>query len=539
MNRRDLLTAFLGSTVAASACKRHVNTNNIPVRFVDGAHEHGHLLRGNALQKVTQVTRTVDCLIVGGGAAGLSAAWRLHGAGITNFIMAELEGALGGTAQNGESEVTKYPWGAHYLPAPLSSQGPVPKLLKEMGVMVSDDANGRPEFAEECLIHDPEERLFFKGQWYEGLYLRAGASADDLIQLERFNQLMSGFARAKDSKGRKAFAVPIAFGSDENEFTHLDSVSMATWLQNEKFTSARLLWMVDYGCCDDYGSTSANTSAWAAIWYFAARQTGDEKNEGFLSWPEGNGRLMTQLKKSLNPNQIQSSHLVFSVEENADSSVSAHVVDVKTKQVTHIKARTVILAIPRFVAARLMPARIKADGFNYSPWVVANIHVNALPKGRGYPLAWDNVFYESNSLGYVVATHQMERGRASDNSVLTWYAPQFAHDAVSERKKMLAASAEEYRDIILSDFTRAHAHFGDSVSHVEVMRWGHAMPRPVPGFIWSEKRKLAHESGNPNIHLAHSDLSGLALFEESNYHGVRAAENVLRVLALTPLHTWL
>jgi hypothetical protein len=32
------------------------------------------------------------------------------------------------------------------------------------------------------------------------------------------------------------------------------------------------------------------------------------------------------------------------------------------------------------------------------------------------------------------------------------------------------------------------------------------------------------------LHFAHSDLGGLALFEEANWHGVRAAEAVLRGL---------
>ena len=40
----------------------------------------------------------------------------------------------------------------------------------------------------------------------DGLYLRAGASADDLAQLKRFDGQMDSFAAARDAKGRKAFA---------------------------------------------------------------------------------------------------------------------------------------------------------------------------------------------------------------------------------------------------------------------------------------------------------------------------------------------
>jgi hypothetical protein len=47
------------------------------------------------------------------------------------------------------------------------------RLLREMGAVEGVDARGAPTFAEELLIREPEERLFYKGEWYEGLYLRA------------------------------------------------------------------------------------------------------------------------------------------------------------------------------------------------------------------------------------------------------------------------------------------------------------------------------------------------------------------------------
>jgi hypothetical protein len=53
------------------------------------------------------------------------------------------------------------------------------------------------------------------------------------------------------------------------------------------------------------------------------------------------------------------------------------------------------------------------------------------------------------------------------------------------------------------------------------------MVRPGPGFIWSAARKRAAEPLG-RVHFAHSDLSGVGLFEEAQDHGVRAAEEVLR-----------
>ena len=61
------------------------------------------------------------------------------------------------------------------------------------------------------------------------------------------------------------------------------------------------------------------------------------------------------------------------------------------------------------------------------------------------------------------------------------------------------------------------------------MLWGHAMIRPVPGFAWGSARREAAAPRGP-IRFAHSDMSGLSLFEEAQYHGVRAAEAVMREL---------
>src|SRR5690606_25642807 len=102
-------------------------------------------------------------------------------------------------------------------------------------------------------VRDPDERLFYKGHWYEGLYPRAGASRDDLSQLARFHREVDAWVAFRDAKGRRAFTLPMAKGSDDAEVTALDRISMADWLDAKGFTSQRLRWYVDYACRDDYG----------------------------------------------------------------------------------------------------------------------------------------------------------------------------------------------------------------------------------------------------------------------------------------------
>jgi hypothetical protein len=355
--------------------------------------------------------------------------------------------------------------------------------------------------------------------------LRAGASADDLKQLETFEAEMAAFAAAHDGKGRKAFCVPMEAGSDDAEWTKLDQLSMAQWMELRGFRSERLLWLVDYACRDDYGATAAGTSAWAGIWYFASRKTGEQRSGGFLSWPEGNGRLVAQLAKGAGGERVQAGLLVHAL-ERASERWQVHAWDAAAKQPVAFSARQVILACPQFVAARLVQGR-NAGAFRYSPWVVANLTLARAPRSRGFPLSWDNVLYGSKSLGYVVATHQRERASDEGATVFTWYYPLTGDDPKAERARLLATTQEDWSALVRTDLSPAHQGFDEAAQRVDVMRWGHAMVRPYPGFIWGGARQAAAESVAGSLHFAHSDLGGLALFEEANHHGVRAAEAAL------------
>ena len=56
------------------------------------------------------------------------------------------------------------------------------------------------------------------------------------------------------------------------------------------------------------------------------------------------------------------------------------------------------------------PGLVASQAGDYGAWAVANVHLRARPvEAFQAPPAWDNVFRDSPSLGYVSATHQ--RGR--------------------------------------------------------------------------------------------------------------------------------
>lgn len=387
------------------------------------------------------------------------------------------------------------------MPLPGRDARAVRELFEELGVIVGTDARGEPVYEERYLCSAPHERLFLHGRWHDGIFPTSASSREDLAQLARFRERMASF--------RGGFTIPI--DASDPKHRELDAISMRDWMDREGFTAPRLRWYVDYACRDDYGCTIDTTSAWAGIHYYASRP----EDEEVLTWPAGNGWIAERLSRPLD-RRLATNALVTRVD-----ATSVDYLDVRTRETVRVRAKHVIFALPRFVARYVMGAQ--APGFTYAPWATANVTVDEVPAGKGAPPCWDNVFFESASLGYVVATHQHLRTRPGP-SVLTWYQP-FTGDPAREREEMLRRPWESWRDLVIADLRRAHPDIRDRVRRIDVMLLGHAMIRPTPGFLWGPR--LAALEDGPVV-FAHSDMSGISIFEEAQFRGVRGAETVLR-----------
>lgn len=533
--RREILAAFLGVPVALAACKSNVAPTIPDGELVGASDVIGHKLRdGLRPQPPQDKWERKGVVIVGGGVAGLSAAWRLKKNGFEDFVLLELEPDPGGTARSGNNPagIVPYPWGAHYVPAPLKENGQLITLLSEMGVTEGTDSSGSPIIGEQFICRDPEERVFYKGRWYEGLYLHAGADKNDLAQLEKFNTEISNWVEWRDLKGRRAFAIPIANSSDDEQVTSLDKISMLEWMRTRGLDSPRLQWLVDYGCRDDYGLTIDQTSAWAGLFYFASRVSHrGAESQPLITWPEGNGHFVAYLfdKTRTHVRLNYAATEVVPIEKEGATSVDVIAVNHKGTDAVGYHAERVIFAAPHFLSRFLIrPFRDDPPAyslqFQYGAWMVANLMMKDRPKDLGFPMCWDNVLYESPALGYVVATHQ--RGIDRGPTVFTYYYPLCDADPKVARTRLLSTDRQGWADVALSDLERAHPTIRSLCSRLDVMRWGHAMIRPRPGFIWGGARVEAQRPFR-GVHFANTDLSGIALFEEAFYHGIRAADEVL------------
>jgi protoporphyrinogen oxidase len=540
--RREMLAALLGLPAALAGCSSR--RPPLPVGEIVGPSVSvGHRLRDTRPPTPAKDRWSrVGVVIIGGGVAGLAAAWRFERAGFRDFLLLELEDAPGGNSRSGSGPVVPHPWGAHYIPAPLAGNRMLITLLDEMGVLEGRDPDGNPVVAEPFLCRDPQERVFFSGRWYEGLYLHAGAGPEDRAQLRAFQTAIGRWVARRDGRGRRAFAIPVASGSDDAEVTALDRISMAEWLDRRGWDSPRLRWLVDYACRDDYGTRPEDTSAWAGVFYFASRlrRPGAEV-QPLITWPEGNGRLVAHLygKARARVRLGWAAADVVPTDPAGHRGVDITAVNHAGTSLRGYHADQVIFAAPQFLTRSLLrpyradPPRHLAE-FEYDSWLVANLWLKDRPGGLDFPLAWDNVLYESPSLGYVVATHQ--RGPEYGPTVFTYYYPFCDGNPRAARAKLLGMDWRDCAELVLTDLGRAHRDIRELVERLDVMRWGHAMIRPRPGFVWGGARAAAARPYR-GVYFAHSDLSGVSLFEEAFYHGVRAAEEVLaeRSVRFTPL----
>lgn len=522
MRRRRFLQGAL-ALPALSGCLSSSRRPRVEGEILGLNHRLGHQLRDGAAPPFSGPRRQVPVLIAGGGIAGLSAAWRLRQSGLEDFLVLELEDELGGNSRASYYPASPAPWAAHYLPVPTRESKAVLRLLREMGILRGFSPSGEALYEEMELCHAPEERLYAFGDWDEGLVPRFGASARDLQQFRSFEQHIADWQRWRDRQGRKAFAIPLELSSPD--LHELDRISMAEYLRRHGWDSPRLLWYVEYGCRDDYGASLQNTSAWAGLHYFAARDAvieGRTRETQFV-WPEGNHHLVRHLARGLEERH-RTGELVARVQRRAGRW------EVDTwdgQQARGYSATRLICALPTFVRSYAFGEKPPPE-FTYSPWTVSNVVLERMPDSAYAPkvgLCWDNVLYDSPSLGYVVATHQTLSHRKAP-SVWTHYRPWTEMEPAEARRQMLETRWESIRDRVLGELAGVHPDLPPLVRRLDVMQLGHGMIRPAPGFLWGPARRRAGEKRD-GLYFAHSDLSGISIFEEANYRGVLAAQQLL------------
>ncbi|REC59661.1 twin-arginine translocation pathway signal protein [Chryseobacterium pennae] len=521
-SRKDFLkTVMLGVLMLPFLQYCGKKVKSLLLKITGTNHVLGHKLWAKDFPQFSEVIH-IKYLVVGGGISGLSACRFFSQHGENDYLLLEMEDHLGGNSSNGQNSFSKFPLGAHYLPLPNKENTEIIDFLAEFGICQGTEENGEPVLDEYQMTFPQQERLFYKNSWQNDIVPQKGISAEVQQELDRFFKMMDGFRQKKDIHGNYWFAIPVHDSSREDEVLALEKMLFKDWLQEYDFKSEELLWLLDYSCRDDYGLGIDYVSAWAGIHYFAGRKNNWSKKykDQVFTWPEGNAKLTHYLSK-YTKDKILTKNLVFDIEINDKVEVLSF--DNVQKKTRKIIADKVLLATPQFVNERIFKNR-KASPFHYVPWLLTTITLKN-DFGGDEELAWDNVIYGSSGLGYIFDQHQ-NISQVIGEKVITYYKSFSTNDCKKARKKLYSMKESELKNLVLEDLKKAHPLIEDFILEMQFHKIGHAMIAPVLDQIFGEHTKAAKEPIEGKVFFAHSDLSGISIFEEAFYQGIRTAQQM-------------
>ena len=300
MKRGEFIKLSAGIAIIAPLINSCHVKQPVTGKIIGASAATGHMLRDRSFAEPQDFEKR-DVVIVGAGISGLSAARHLFNNKVTDITILDLEDHAGGNSSSGANNISKYPWGAHYIPLPNNNLTEYLTFLEEANVITGYDAAGLPIYNDYFLCHDPEERLYINGKWQDGIVPRFGLNDAELLEFKKFFLLMEDFKQRKGQDGKDAFSIPVDTSSKDKSLVELDNMTMNEWMERNHFTCDYIKWYVNYCTKDDFGTNADTISTWAGIHYFASRK-GKSNNASYndvLTWEQGNGFLVEALQKDI------------------------------------------------------------------------------------------------------------------------------------------------------------------------------------------------------------------------------------------------
>ncbi|BGE86662.1 NAD(P)-binding protein [Methylosinus sp. 3S-1] len=439
-----------------------------------------------------------DAIIVGGGLAGLSAAFHfLRERPAARLLILEAGPTLGGNAGRDD---------AAPLPGPAATAGAycaipggdwLKTVYRELGV----DWNA-------LLISDPVDSFFLDEHAPGALPGARGWSIDTfesgLARLPYAPKILADFERARKAILRLGDA-GVTDPADESPPEH-DTLAMASLDHYLRITLGCDAAVSDFFTAytlTAFGGTAAQVNAHSAIGFLAS----EFQRHAIFTFPGGTSELARRFQRWLGeepdaPPRVELNATVLRIDPQSQRA-GASLVYHQDRVFRRVEARRIIVAAPAQAARRLVDhisdtARRQAwSQIHAAPIVVANVALRrAAPLvqlGLGYSQSW---FGGRHFVNFTIADWaggaRADAGRAT---TLTFYGGCSAElDALPEaRMALMRTPFTDYEDSLRSDVARvlrgADFDFDRDVTALYLYRWGHSMLRPPPGWLFGPAAK--------------------------------------------------
>jgi len=135
------------------------------------------------------------------------------------------------------------------------------------------------------------------------------------------------------------------------------------------------------------------------------------------------------------------------------------------------------------------------------------------------------VIHGSQGLGYIY-DQQQSLQQVHDKKVITYYRSFSGADLRKSRMEMYRAKPEHWKQLVFNDLKTAHPDIESCTENINIHLLGHGMISPVPGFLFGDAKQKAALPIHDKIFFAHTDLSGISIFEEAFHQGINIVNQI-------------
>ncbi|MEB3299996.1 MAG: FAD-dependent oxidoreductase [Candidatus Sericytochromatia bacterium] len=281
-----------------------------------------------AVVPVATASIETDVVIVGAGLAGLTAAYRLHQAGLSVIVL-ELSDHLGGRMRS-----ASYPEGvgAEAGLEEFWNNNPAVHLLEELGIPTEGAATAFSSF-----VH--KGRLYPFVQDTNEQFVAATLGSRDYARFRAWDTRMQAMYRRLEDAWHRNAPVP-------KDLAPLQDVSFADWLQRKSGLSPLAIAMVRAETEPEFGTGADRISALDGVaeWHiFAGKGTGSRHVIG------GNQRLAEVLADRIGRERVLPGHQVTRIHQDKEGK-GVEVTALRTRDyaIQHVRARHVVTTMPLF-----------------------------------------------------------------------------------------------------------------------------------------------------------------------------------------------